>query len=100
MPKRVNFSSIEDFDWDKSSTEKNWKKHKVHYKECAEIFFNKPLKILYDDKHSQEEDKFIALGTTNEGRRLTIIFTSRNNKIRVTSARDQSKKERRYREKT
>lgn len=82
------------FEWNESNLEKNWKKHKVYFKEAEEIFFNKPLKIFPDLKHSGTEKRYIVLGTTNKKRKLTIIFTIREDKIRVISARDQNKKER------
>lgn len=88
------------FGWDKGNTDKNWKKHKVHFKEAEEIFFNKPLKIFKDVKHSQKENRFVGLGVTNKKRKLYIVFTVRGKKIRIISARNQSKKERRlYEEK-
>ncbi|MCH7641111.1 BrnT family toxin [Patescibacteria group bacterium] len=83
------------FDWDRGNIEKNWKKHKVHFKEAEEAFFNKPLKIFPDKKHSTKERRLQAFGITNSRRNLTIFFTIRDNKIRVISARDQNKKERR-----
>ena len=82
------------FNWDQGNIEKNWEKHKVHFKEAEEIFFNKPLKIFPDKEHSGREKRFLALGLTNSRRRLTIIFTIRENIIRIISVRDQSKKER------
>ncbi|MBI3955150.1 BrnT family toxin [Candidatus Gottesmanbacteria bacterium] len=88
-----------EFDWDEGNKDKNWQKHKVDFRESEEIFLNKPLKIFYDIKHSQQEDRFVALGKTNEERELYIVFTVRNNKIRVISARNTSKKERRLYEK-
>lgn len=82
------------FDRDKSNLEKNWKKHKVHFKEAEEIFLNLLLRTFKDIKHSQKENRFVALGVTNNGRKLYIVFTIRNKKIRIISARDMSKKER------
>jgi len=84
------------FNWDQGNIEKNWQKHKVYYKEAEEVFFNKPLKILKDVKHSQVEDRFVGLGITNKKRRLYMVFTVRDRKIRVISARDQSNKEREF----
>lgn len=84
-----------EFDWDKGNIDKNWLRHKVDFKECEEVFFNKPLKTFYDIKHSQKEDRFVALGLTNKDRKLYIIFTIRNYKVRVISVRDMSRKERR-----
>lgn len=85
---------LEGFEWDEGNLLKNWLKHNVLTKECEEIFFSKPLLIYPDQKHSDHETRYVALGQTSQGRRLTIIFTIRKNLIRVISARDQNKKER------
>ncbi len=82
------------FDWDEGNKQKNWEKHQVEYTECEQVFFNKPLLISEDIKHSTQEQRYYALGQTNINRTLFIVFTVRDNKIRVISARDQSKKER------
>ena len=81
------------FNWDKGNLEKNWKKHKVHFKEAEEVFFNKPLKIFPDKRRSIVEKRFQALGVTDNRRKLTIFFTIRNKKIRIVSVRNQNKKE-------
>ena len=82
------------FEWDKGNKDKNWLKHGVSNSECEEIFFNQPLIIGYDGKHSQTEKRFYALGHTDLGRRLFVVFIVRENRIRIISARDMSKKER------
>lgn len=87
------------FEWDKGNINKNLKKQKVTNLEAEEIFRNNPLKIFYDVIHSRIERRFIAHGITNEIRSLTIIFTLRKQKIRIISARDQNKKERKIYEK-
>ena len=60
------------------------------------MFFNQPLLILADPKHSQDETRYHALGKTNETRQLHITFTLRSAEtlIRVISARDMHRKER------
>ena len=73
---------------------KNWSKHRVSMSECEEIFFNQPLIVADDEKHSGDEKRFYALGKTDRGKRLFIVFTLRDNKIRIISARGMSKKER------
>jgi len=83
------------FDWNEGNTDKNWLKHKVSSSECEQIFFNHPLLIQDDIIHSKTEQSFYALGQTNLKRFLFIAFTVRNNLIRVISARDMSRKERR-----
>ncbi len=88
-------SRVEGFDWDKGNIEKNWERHKVSFVECEELFFNRPLVVAEDEIHSSAESRHYALGATNEGRYLFVVFTIRTNKIRVISARDMSRRERR-----
>jgi len=82
------------FDWDENNREKNWEKHQVLAGECEEVFFNLPLLLQADSAHSQNEPRYFVLGHTIAGRYLFIAFTVREDKIRVISARDMSKKER------
>ena len=89
-----NFADVIGFDWDEGNRQKNWEKHKVDFRECEEVFFNQPLLISEDVKHSIQEERYYALGRSDTNRMLFLVFTVRNNKIRVISARDQSKKER------
>jgi uncharacterized DUF497 family protein len=89
-----DFGSIVGFDWDEGNKQKNWEKHQVDYRECEEVFFNQPLLINEDTKHSTQEKRYHVLGRSDTGRTVILVFTIRNNKIRVISARDQSKKER------
>ena len=89
-----NFKKFEGFDWNEGNLLKNKLKHRVNIKECEEVFYNKPLLINEDNNHSNKEIRFQALGVTGNNRLLFIVFTKRNNKVRVISARDQSKKER------
>ena len=88
------------FQWDRNNIEKNWLKHKVGPVECEQIFFNKAL-VAEDLKHSQREKRYYVLGLTDDKRLLFVSFTIRRNLIRVISARDMSKKERKiYEEQT
>ncbi len=82
------------FEWDQGSLEKNWFKHAVSPLECEQIFFNQPLVVAEDFKHSGKERRMFALGRTDNDRHLFIAFTLRHKRIRVISARDMSKKER------
>lgn len=90
---------IEGFEWDKGNIDKNWIKHNVSKSECEEAFANEPL-LCERSKPDPAKERYAAFGKTNEDRLLAIIFTIRGNKIRVISARDMSRKERRdYEEK-
>jgi hypothetical protein len=82
------------FQWDDGNSEKNWVSHQVAKMECEQIFFNQPLVIGNDEKHSKIEKRYYVLGQTDSNRPLYIVCTVRQNLIRVISARDMSKKER------
>ena len=88
------------FEWDKGNSRKNWIRHQVTRNECEQVFFNEPKMINEDKKHSQFEKRFYLLGITDRKRFLFLVFVLRGKLIRVISARDMSKKERRiYNEK-
>lgn len=80
------------FDWDDGNDSKDRLKHGVTVDECEEIFFNDPY-LSEDAIHSLIELRIKALGKTNKGRRFFLVFTVREGKISVISARDQNKKE-------
>jgi len=88
------------FQWDEGNIDKNLFKHDVENWECEQIFFNEPLIILNDPKHSLSENRWAAFGKTDTDRLLTVIFTRRDKLLRVISARDMNRKERKYYEKT
>ena len=92
------YPDVVGFDWDQGNIDKN-RKHNVEYTECEQIFFNEPIIILEDLKHSVKEARHAAFGVTESGRRLVVIYTMRNKKLRVISARDMNKKEREFYEK-
>lgn len=89
------FENITGFEWDKGNEQKNVK-HGVAPAEAEHVFMNDPIIITPDVSHSGGEQRYRALGRTNTGRQLTVIFTLRNSDtlLRVISARDMHRKER------
>ncbi len=83
------------FEWDDGNSEKNWITHGVACGEAEGVFFNVPLILALDRKHSEIEDRYYGLGVTNVGRALFVVFTIRGDLVRVISARDMSRGERR-----
>lgn len=97
---KIDIESCEGFEWDEANSNKNWHLHGVTDGECEDVFFNLPLLIAADVKHSENEQRFFALGRTDADRWLFIAFTVRDNLIRVISARNMTKSEiRKYEEK-
>jgi uncharacterized protein len=88
----VDWTRITGFDWDEGNARKSSDKHAVSQAEAEEVFFNEPLIVAPDVKHSRQEQRLHALGKTDQGRRLHITFTLRSDDtlIRVISARDMS----------
>lgn len=82
------------FVWDKGNKDKNWLTHKVANQECEEVFEDKNKKIFKDPVHSQTEKRYILIGMTKKKRVLFVVFTMRNQKVRIISARDLNRKER------
>lgn len=93
------FLEFSGFDWDAGNKEKNLK-HGVHASECEQVFFNEPLVILDDPKHSVAEDRSAAFGQTDLGRMLVVVYTPRGSLIRIISARDMNRREREFYEHT
>ncbi len=81
-----------EFEWDKGNENKNWLKHEVSIDECEQTFFDNDRKIYDDVFHSGAEERFILIGKTEKQRFLYIVFTIRNNKVRIISARDINKR--------
>lgn len=95
LPEPVNF------EWDEGNIHKSRAKHGVENTEAEEALFDGGAKIFNDALHSGREERFILLGRTKNDRVLFVVFAVRSGKIRIISARDVDKKERRlYEENT
>jgi uncharacterized protein len=86
----IDIDQIAGFDWDEGNSRKSADKHDVSQAEAESMFFNDPLIVVEDTKHSEGEARLNALGRTGQNRLLHITFTLRQNGtlIRVISARD------------
>ncbi|MHB8974573.1 MAG: BrnT family toxin [Pirellulaceae bacterium] len=87
------------FEWDVSKAKVNTRKHGVTFEE-ASIVFADPLSVtIYDPVHSEDEDRYIALGESQRRRLLVVVFTDRGDRIRIISARVATRRERKDYEK-
>jgi len=87
------------FEWDPEKAKRNLRKHGVSFRDAAEVFGD-PLSLTYDDPdHSSEEQRYLTIGTTFDGRLLMVSHTDRVRAIRIVSARKATRQERtRYEE--
>jgi uncharacterized DUF497 family protein len=93
----IDLDQITGFDWDDGNSRKSADKHDVSQAEAESVFFNDPLIVMEDTKHNETEQRLQALGKTAQNRLLHVSFTLRQDgtMIRVISARDMHRKERR-----
>ena len=83
-----------EFEWDKQKAELNLKKHKISFHEAATVFGD-PLAITFEDPdHSVGEFRYITFGLSRFNRPLVVLHTERRGKIRIISAREMTKHER------
>lgn len=82
------------FQWDTGNSIKVVSRHGVEPGECEQAFLSEPFLISYDEIHSKTEPRWRALGRTSGERWLFIVFTIRNDLVRVLAARDMNRKER------
>ena len=87
-------AGLDGFEWDEGNSAKNWLRHEVQRTEAEQALLNTPLVVNASRKHGAAEARFIALGQSDAGRLLTVVFTIRGTRIRVISARAMSKSER------
>ncbi|QZZ18970.1 BrnT family toxin [Leptothermofonsia sichuanensis E412] len=82
------------FEWDGNKAERNLSKHGVSFEE-AKTVFDDPLYIdFYDPDHSKDEERYLIVGESNQGRVLIVSYTERGNSIRLISAREVTRTER------
>ena len=80
------------FVWDKNKAEINLKKHKIKFENAALVFLDENLIEDYDDFNSDDEERFKVIGEVEKI--LVVIYTEREDRTRIISARFADKKER------
>lgn len=84
------------FEWDKDKAARNVAKHGVSFLEAATVFGD-PLSDTFDDPdHSAGEHRFIIFGTSERGRILVVAHTDDGETVRIISAREPTRGERKF----
>jgi uncharacterized DUF497 family protein len=86
------------FEWDARKAAINIEKHRVSFEHVASVFQDVSALSLFDEKHSQAEERWITLGLDNQGRLLVVCHTWRETvtgaaSCRIISARKASRRE-------
>ena len=82
----------DDFEWDEAKAADNYAKHGVSFELAVKVFRDLFGIERLDDREDYGEDRFILIGTA-EGALLTVVYTERNGRIRIISARQATKRE-------
>lgn len=83
------------FEWDESKALLNERKHGVSFDEAATVFADPLSLTIVDDAHSDEEDRFVDIGESSNGRLLVVVYTEHDETIRIISCRPATRAERR-----
>lgn len=81
------------FQWDENKAAKNAAKHRVSFYEAALVFRDAFAIESLDQRKDYGEDRFIITGVSDD-QLLTVVYTEREDAIRIISARRASKHER------
>jgi len=81
-----------DFDWDANKARSNLAKHGVSFRLATSVFRDALALTIFDDDHSDDEDRWVTLGRTQNGQVLVVVHTaeevgSTELHIRIISAR-------------
>jgi uncharacterized DUF497 family protein len=90
-----------EFKWDPQKAAKNLRKHKVPFTEAATVFSDPLSATVHDPDHSEDEERYIIVGVSNRFRQLIVSFVEQGDHIRIISARELTRAERKsYEEET
>jgi len=81
------------FIWDDNKAESNALKHSITFEEAVTVFADPYLQFTEDSQHSQGEEREWAIGETESGAIVVVVFTMRGQQIRIISARIATKRE-------
>lgn len=82
------------FEWDENKERSNFSKHKISFAEEESIFSDTFSKTITDPDHSIGENRFIDIGMSDKNRVLVVVYTEREERIRIISVRKATKTER------
>ena len=89
------------FEWDENKNQINQRKHGISFQEAKTVFYDEEALVIDDPEHSEQEDRFIILGLSNQANLLVVCHCYRESDtvIRIISARKATKTESKYYEK-
>lgn len=81
-----------DYQWDPQKASKNYSKHRISFADAVAVFADDRALTIEDDY--PDEERFITIGTDAFGRVLVVVYTYREDTIRIISTRKANARER------
>ncbi|HXP87222.1 MAG TPA: BrnT family toxin [Bryobacteraceae bacterium] len=92
--KRRCYARLVGFAWDPRKAKRNLAKHGVSFDDATAVFDDELFLVFADPDHSAEESRFIIMGRSKRERLLVVAYTERSDEIRIISAREATRQER------
>jgi uncharacterized protein len=86
------------FEWDPVKARENLRKHRISFDRAAEVFLDPLAVSIFDEEHSEMEERWVTIGRDRRGRLLVLAHTflelsQQEWKARIISARKATKRE-------
>ena len=85
--------AVFDFEWDDEKAAANRRKHQVSFEEASGVFDDEFMITEADMSHSDEEDRYVSIGFSSQGRLLVVAYTERVRAVRIISVREPTSRE-------
>jgi len=82
------------FEWDPSKASSNERKHRVAFTEATTVFGDPFAYTFNDPDHGGSESRFVTLGLSDRRRLLIVVHAERGGRLRIISAREATRNER------
>ena len=82
------------FEWNAQKAAANLRKHGVSFDEASSVFFDPLSATGADPDHSLDERRFVTFGKSSSGRLLLVGHAERDDAIRIITARQATRAER------
>ena len=84
----------QNFEWNEEKAKTNLKKHRVSFDEATTVFVDPFSITIFDPDHSENEQRYIDIGSSGKNRVLVVVYTERGSNIRIISCRKATSLER------
>lgn len=88
-----------EFDWHPGKAASNFRRHGIAFAQATTVFLDPLARSMPDEDHSDVEDRWVTIGQTEDGRLVVVVHTFRQRDdqslVRIISARDATRRERR-----